>query len=61
MFGYEVLHDGIDVTFADGKKSKVHGREIVKSTSNDDKIFKIMDVIYITRLYRRLLSIRRST
>ena len=61
MFGYEVLHDGIDVTFADGKKLKVHGREIVKSTSNDDKIFKIMDVIYITRLYRRLLSIRRST
>ena len=59
LFDYETLNAGVEVTIADGKRLRVHGRGTVKLTGLDDRRVKMMDVLYIPGLDRRLLSVGR--
>lgn len=59
LFDYKTLNADVEVTIADGKKLRVHGKGTVRLTSLDDRNIKMMDVLYIPGLDRRILSVGR--
>ena len=52
LFDYGTMDTNVEVTIADGKKLKVHGRGTVR-------LIKVMEDLFIPGLDRRLLSVGR--
>jgi len=59
LFEYKDLDAVIDVTIADGKKFRVVGTGSVRLTGIAGTRIKMVDVLYIPRLDRQLLSVSR--
>ena len=57
LFDYGTMDTNVEVTIADGKKLKVHGRGTVRLSGLNNRRIKMMDVLFIPGLDRRLLSV----
>lgn len=57
LFGSDDTILGINVTIANGNKLRVLGKGIVKLAGMDGKHIRTLDIMYVTGLDRRLLSV----
>ncbi|CEG38584.1 polyprotein [Plasmopara halstedii] len=57
LFDYEVLSGGSEVTIADGKRLQVTGKGAVELIGLDNVRIKVVEVLHISGLDRRLLSV----